>query len=195
MLKNKKLIYGVGYNNVEYFTHHKEKINGRWKQVIVCDFYKIWYNMLRRCYSSFEHKRKPTYIGCSIDSDWLHLSHFKSWMEQQDYKGKCLDKDLLIPGNKIYSDNTCVFIGQSLNKFLTDSGASRGKWPIGVSLCKGRFISHCRNPFTGHEYLGSFDTPEEAHLKWKVKKHEHACKLADLETDPRIQQALRTRFA
>ena len=39
-------------------------------------------------------------------------------MEQQDYIGKVLDKDLKVTGNKIYSPETCLFISPKVNGYL-----------------------------------------------------------------------------
>lgn len=68
---------------------------------------------------------------------------------------------------------------------------------IGVSKNKrtGKYLSCVSNPFTGKgEMLGKFDTELEAHLAWKARKHELACQLAELETDPRIVKVLQTRY-
>jgi hypothetical protein len=154
--------------------------------------------MLKRCYSASFHRANPSYIGCSVDPDWLTFSVFRNWMEAQDWQGKQLDKDLIAPGNKFYSPSTCRFIDQSLNLFLTDRRRARGDWPIGTSFKKseGKFVSQCCNPFTGeNEYLGLFACPESAHEAWRTAKHAHALRYADQQTDPRIAEALRARFA
>lgn len=185
MLETKlKKIYGFGINDLPGFKTR-------------CPIYQYWFQMIRRCYSPSYQVLKPTYIDCSVSIEWSYLSNFKSWMENQDWENKQLDKDLLFPGNKLYSPKTCVFINGLINGFISDCGGKKNNRVIGCYF-HGRdkkIISSCRNPFTKKsDYLGYFLTPEEAHLAWKAKKHEHACKLADLETDPRIQQALRTRF-
>ena len=122
---------------------------------------------------------------------------FRAWMMQQDWEGKQLDKDILVPGNKMYSPDTCVFVGGVVNGFLTDSAAARGEWPLGVHWHerKQKFQSMCCNPFTKkQETLGLFHCPNKAHLAWKARKHELACQLADLQTDERVAEALRTRY-
>lgn len=111
--------------------------------------------------------------------------------------GKQLDKDILIPGNKLYSKDTCVFVSRKLNTFLNDHGMASGPYPTGVSWHKATsmFSAQCSDPATGRsKHLGLFETPEEAYLVWKAKKHEHALAYAEQQTDPRIAEALRTRY-
>lgn len=177
--KRTRLIYGVGYN-------------GDFRS----PYYNAWAKMLERCYSAKKRVTCPTYVGCLVAEPWLNFCNFSQWMHTQDWEGKHLDKDLLFMGNKIYSENTCVFIPERVNYFLTTNRARRGDLPIGVSRSRGKFLTMCRNPITGKkQFLGRFDTPEEAHLAWKAAKHEFACQLAAMETDSRIIHALRTRYA
>ena len=153
--------------------------------------------MLERCFCRKFKERKPTYIGCYVCDDWLVFSNFRSWMEQQDWQGKHLDKDILVVGNKVYSPDTCVFIDAKVNTFPEDHGSARGDYPLGVCLVKtnGNFRAKCRNPFTKKtEHLGYFNCPEKAHLAWKKRKHELACMLADDQPDLRVANALRTRY-
>jgi len=119
-------------------------------------------------------------------------------MQQQDWQENHLDKDILSPGNKVYSPDTCVFIPPYLNKFLTDHGRARGEFPIGVSWNKDnrKFGARCSNPFLGKdEHIGYFVDPDNAHEAWRARKHEHALLYAGMQKDPRIAQALRTRFS
>ena len=154
--------------------------------------------MLRRCYSKKFLESNPSYIGTSVCSEWLYATAFKKWMEQQDWHGKCLDKDIIVPGSKLYSPETCAFVLPATNLFVTASDASRGDYPIGVSLFKptGKYQARCRNPFTRKgEYLGLFSTPEEAHEAWRKRKHELAQLVAATETDLRVVEALKKRYS
>lgn len=154
--------------------------------------------MLERCYSDHSFKKYPTYIDCEVCPEWHTFSSFKAWMEAQDWKGKDLDKDLLVAGNKIYSPSACVFVSGQVNAFLLDHAAGRGDLPIGVTWNHklGKFRAKCNNPFTGkREHLGYFSSPEAAHEAWRCRKHELACIYADQQVDPRIAEALRLRFS
>lgn len=202
MVNNRRLVCGVGINDADYVVaihEDLEKVNGKRKKRLVweCPYYRAWSSMLKRCYSSNFHKNNPAYKGCSVSEEWHLFSNFRAWMEEQDWRNKQLDKDLLVAGNKIYSPGTCVFIKRSVNVFLTDSRAARGEWPIGVSFYEPnqKYRAQCRNPFTNKvEHLGYFLRPEEAHQSWRLRKYELAKKLASLQTDDRVAEALISRY-
>ena len=194
-----KLVYGVGVNDLGYRTQVFEestKDGGKRsrKTVFRCKYYAAWTNMLQRCYSEKYLESYPSYIGTSVCGEWVYASAFKKWMEQQDWHGKSLDKDIIAPGSKLYSPETCAFVLQATNNFVTASDASRGDYPVGVYLLKrtGKYQASCRNPFSEKdEYLGCFSTPEEAHEAWRKRKHELAQLVAATESDPRVVEALK----
>ena len=137
-------------------------------------------------------------MGTSVCSEWLSATSFKKWMEKQDWQGKSLDKDIIVPKSKLYSPDTCAFVLEATNNFVIASDAIRGDYPVGVSLCKrtGKYYASCRNPFTGKtENLGLFSTPEEAHEAWRKRKHELAQFVADTESDMRVVEALKNRYS
>ena len=190
-MKVRKLIYGVGVNDADYVV--QPKING--KTVWSCLFYRRWYKMMERCYSERFHETFPTYVECSVDNQWHSFMNFKSWMETQDWEGNQLDKDILVEGNKVYSPDTCVFVDRNTNVFLTDSGASRGKYPIGVYYEKDKNLYRACIGVNGKQKkIGRFTTPEEAHQAWYVAKRELAIELAAKQPDPRVAAALLARF-
>jgi len=198
-----KLVHGVGVNDLGYRTQVLEEVtkNGGKrirKTVFRCKYYAVWESMLARCYSKKFLESNQSYIGTSVCSEWLYATAFKKWMEQQDWRGKCLDKDIIAPRSKLYSPETCAFVLQATNSFVTASDASRGDYPIGVDLFKrtGEYRASCGNPFTGkNEHLGLFSTPEEAHEAWRKRKHELAQLVAARESDPRVVEALKKRYS
>ena len=188
-----KLFYGVGFND----KTRPAGIDGKNVKE-----YNLWQSMLNRCFSGKYQTHKPTYKGCNVSDNFLHYSYFYDWCQEQigfgkvDEKGRswCLDKDLLITGNKLYSETTCVFVPQEINLFFVDSGASRGEYPLGVYFNKqaGKFRSQCA--VNGkQQYLGYFNTPEEAFVIYKPFK-ENLCKQLALkwqsEIDPRLFNAM-----
>lgn len=192
MAKN-KLVCGVGINDGGFPSY--ETINGKRS---MNPFYRKWASMLERCYSTYDKEKHRTYDECYVCEEWLSLKSFKEWMEQQDWQGKELDKDLLVKGNKVYSPDTCIFISHQLNTFVVDCGSARGRYPLGVSYhsLSGKFNAKCRNPFNGkRESLGYFACMHQAHEAWRVRKHELACQLAEVQEDDRLNKALRMRYA
>ncbi len=199
----KKLVFGVGVNDLGYRVHVRELVteNGgkrSWKTVFRCPYYTAWANMLKRCYSEKYLESKPTYIGTSVCSEWVYASEFKKWMDQQDWEGKCLDKDIIVLGNKLYSPETCAFVLAATNTFVIACDASRGEYPVGVDLFRrtGEYRAKCGNPFSGEqEHLGLFATQEEAHEAWRKRKHELAQLVAATESDMRVVEALKKRYS
>lgn len=197
-----KLVCGVGVNDVDYVVKVSETvgyIDGKQKHRLVwmCPFYLKWRDMLKRCYSTKLHDRQPTYIDCTVVEEWKTFSVFRAWMQQQDWEGNQLDKDLLFPGNKEYGPNACVFVSRVVNSFMTERDADRGEYPIGVSWHKSnnKFQARCNNPFTKKlEFLGYFTCPYEAHKVWLKRKQELAILLAAEQTDARIAEALISRY-
>ena len=198
-----KLVWGVGVNDLGYRVHVQEwvtKDGGKRvrRTVFKCPYYTVWENMLQRCYNEKFLESNPSYVGTSVCNEWLYASEFKKWMEQQDWEGKSLDKDIIVPRSKLYSPDTCAFVLKATNNFVIASDASRGDYPIGVCLLKhtGRYRTFCQNPFTGEqEHLGYFSTPEEAHEAWRKRKHEIAQRVAETESDPRVVEALKKKYS
>lgn len=118
-------------------------------------------------------------------------------MDNQDWKGKQIDKDILFMNNKVYSPSTCVFVTQAVNLFVVDRKLHRGEWPIGVHFDKysSKFKAECNNPFTKKsENLGRFTDPDSAHQAWLKRKLELAKMLAQLQEDQRVANALIARY-
>lgn len=205
--KRFKKVYGVGINDVDYPVHkfeYSRDINGNLKvdkRIWTCPFYETWRDMIKRCYSEKDQIKNPAYVGVKVCEEWLTLSNFKAWMEQQDWEGKQLDKDLLVFGNRVYSPDRCVFISIKLNQFFKDRSNDRGPYPLGVTKhsSSDKYVARCMNPFTEkRESLGLYSNPEEAHIAWKEYKHKMALKFADILKDEgypeNVLEALRNRY-
>ena len=132
--------------------------------------------MFERCYSKKFHRINPTYVGCTVSEEFKDYSKWREWYDNCQYKhdGWQLDKDLLVKGNKIYSEDSCVFLPKEINSVLTKSTASRGEYLIGVSWSntsksfEARVSRNKGNP----EWLGSFKTEIEAFNAYKQAKEE-----------------------
>lgn len=180
--RGKKLIHGIGVNDSLEPT--EKLING----IRVRDeFYVRWQNVIIRCYSKRFLETHANYVGCTMSDEWLIFSNFKAWMKKQDWKGKDLDKDILIPGNKLYSKETCVFVSRKLNSLLVYAGKS--KWPNGVSFHNkmGKFRS---KDGTG-KHLGYYDTPEQAASVYNLAKSNYIREIIATEEEVILNDILK----
>lgn len=177
----RKLVFGVGVNDVPY-------------RAMGDPIYIVWQHMLRRCYCPNYLAKKPTYIGCSVAPEWLTFSNFRDWMLRQPWQGNHLDKDLLFPGNRVYSPEACVFVSRMTNSVLIDRGNDRGEYPLGVHLNKklNLFVGQV-STFGTNTYLGCFSNRMDAHAAWQREKAKIIREVAAQQGDWRVEIALLAR--
>ena len=182
-------VYGFGVLGTKYLA----SING-----VQTKEYKLWCCMLVRCYSDSFKKKQPTYEGCEVSENFKSYEYFYEWCNKQigfGNKDWHLDKDLLIKGNKVYSENTCVFLPKEVNSLLTKREALRGENLIGVSWSKTNkaFVAMVNKNKGKSEHLGYFKTEIEAFNTYKQAKEafvkEQANKFKS-QIDPRAYNAL-----
>ena len=159
-------VFGVGVLGTKY----PPSING-----VKTKEYALWKRMLERCYSDIFKKKYPTYEGCEASENFKYYEYFYEWCNKQvgfGNKDWQLDKDLLIKGNKVYSETTCVFIPREINQILVKREASRGEYVIGVHWNKKdkAFIAQVSKNKGKQEHLGYFNTELEAFNAYKQAK-------------------------
>lgn len=103
--------FGVGYIGE---GKHGIYVDGELKPA-----YKAWTRMLQRCYSDQFKEKYPTYKDATVVPEWHCYQTFADWYDENYYEvdgyKSHLDKDILIPGNKVYSQDTCIFTPSSIN--------------------------------------------------------------------------------
>lgn len=136
--------------------------------------YSTWLAMLARCYSG----RYKAYEGCTVCEDWLLFSNFKRFYDEFWRDGFELDKDILIPGNKVYSPSTCIYVPRKINGFVISNSSRMGEYPTGVYYNK-RDKAFIATIMDGRKsrYIGSFDNPMSAHMAWHARKVEQTIAL------------------
>ena len=174
----KPSVVGVGVTGTKY---KPVNLNGCGEYEI--DYaYKIWRGILERCFLDKRQEQQPTYKGCTVSENFKSYEFFYEWCQDQvGYRedGFELDKDLLVKGNKIYSESTCCFIPKEINTALTKRGNDRGDHPIGVYWNK-----KCRSYIAkiseggSRRYLGLFDSPTDAFQAYKMAKEQYLESLA-----------------
>ena len=159
-------VRGVGILGTKY----PSKING-----VKTKEYVLWSNMLERCYNDVYKKQRPTYGSCEVSENFKSYEYFYEWCNNQvgfSVDSFELDKDLLIKGNKVYSETTCVFLPREINLLLVKSTASRGEHLIGVCWHKRDkvFMTTVGKSKGKREHLGFFNTELEAFNTYKQAK-------------------------
>lgn len=193
MINSNKLVQGIGFKGMDYPSCG----NGKPLKV-----YQMWRGLLERCTSKCWDKF-PTYIGVTCSENFKSYTFFYEWCQTQkgfnekdkNCRSWCLDKDILIKGNKHYSEDTCVFIPHRINCLLTKCDSLRGDFPIGVCWCKNvkKFLSQCNNGSGRQRKLGYFNTPQEAFQAYKTYKEALIKEVANEykeQLDSRVYEAL-----
>lgn len=185
----RSLVYGIGENDVMIPEFTKTKIHSTWVGIVRRTDQRdlIWL------------ENKPSYKDCTLDPRWYKLSAFKEWIEQwEDFENKECDKDILIPGNKIYGPDTCLMVRPIVNSwFMPNSG--KGDLPRGVSWNSAWKNGKSPNPYAvqinlieskKRVYLGLYSSLEEAVSVYKKARKEQIQILIDTETDLKVKQAM-----
>ena len=145
-----KTVAGVGCYGV-----HKKNYDGKIKDV--------WHSMIYRCYSNDDIY--SSYKNTTVCEDWHNCATFCEWYENnypyhiKDIKFQ-IDKDLLQLNKKekIYSQETCIFLPHKINSFFTNVQSNNTSGFTGVGYVKNKKIYAVviKNFDTGKNiYLGS----------------------------------------
>jgi len=180
------LVCGVGVNDVD--IQISCQVNG--KQV-VCKIYFAWASLLQRTLTENGRKKKRRYRGSTICPEWILFSNFRSWVVCQDWEGKELDKDILVPGNKYYSPETCCFVDRKINGLLAYKHSTNSSLPIGVAFSEksGKYTS--KISIDGKAtHIGSFSSMNDAADSYITAKSEEIRRHGRMQTDPRIMIGL-----
>lgn len=186
LIVSRRLVQGVGVND----WGHPVSVNN--KQMLE---YQLWTDIMRRCYSEFELKRHPSYIGCEASDKFKIFSNFVYWCRDQvgfGVEGWQLDKDILIRGNKLYSEDTCCFVPPEINSLFLKNKLRRGNHLIGVSKYGNKFKSMYQQGGKC-KFLGYYETENEAFNAYKKDKEEYVKYIANKwrgKIDDRVYQSL-----
>ena len=137
--KTEPTVFGIGVSDMGPVNSTAEG-----KQVMH-PAYNAWKRLLSRAYCPKFKAKNLTYEGVTVCDEWLTFSNFYRWWQAMYVPGWDLDKDIRVPGNKMYSPEACAFIPRSLNTALVDSGAVRGELPQGVSLNGKGYRARCKD--------------------------------------------------
>lgn len=145
--------------------------------------YNRWKNMIHRCYNvMLQETTYAAYKDCTVCEEWHNYSNFRAWFDshiyQCDGKQMDVDKDILFPGNKIYSPGTCCIVPQKINLLVAERKGLESKYPTGIYQCNNGFRVDVR--FGGKEKtIGTYDTVDEAVEIYKSVKEKYIHDVAE----------------
>ena len=149
--------------------------------------YDLWRAMITRCYDEKHRENYKTYKDCTVCDEWLNFQNAARWFSENypyefiDIKW-CLDKDILIKGNKEYGPNTCCFVPEPINILFIKSDKARGELPIGVSKASRYKTPHYYSTINKNGkqvHLGTYTSIEEAFISYKEAKEKYIKELAN----------------
>nr|DAE62830.1 MAG TPA: hypothetical protein [Caudoviricetes sp.] len=182
---NIKCPYKPSICGIGYIGEGEYKVSENGKQT---KCYNVWYDMMQRCYDTKHQEKHPTYKDCKVSEEFHNFQDFGEWFDNNYYEIEgekmCLDKDILVKHNKIYSPDTCVFVPQTINNLFVKRQNARGESVIGTTPHQGKYRVQCWSfdPETGKsksKYLGVYDTQEKAFEIYKYYKEKNIKIVAD----------------
>lgn len=114
---NKPSLYNVGYvGQGPWLTTIKGKHTKE---------YNLWCGVMRRGYCKKYKKEKPTYMSVTVDKRWhnfqnfcediQYLENYIDWKKNVVPRLWDIDKDIKVPGNKVYHKDGCTFVKHADN--------------------------------------------------------------------------------
>lgn len=166
-----KTVYGVGYlGEGDYKVYIDQKhLEPR---------YNVWRTLLGRCCTERHREQFKAYGNCEVCEEWLNYQVFSKWYEENFYQVGTermhIDKDILIPGNRLYSPDTCMIVPQRINMLFLHKPNKFGL-PNGVKpRAHGKYLAEYKKKF-----LGVFDSIGEAELAHEEEKKKAITKIAE----------------
>lgn len=145
--------------------------------------YAKWRAMLQRCINPMADKSTESYVECEVCDEWMNFQNFAKWYYENEYsccnEPLCVDKDILIHGNKLYSPDTCILVPQRINLLFIKELKRRGDLPIGVQKHANGGYTSLLSTHEGKKYLGYFYDSTLAFSTYKKEKEKYIREVAD----------------
>jgi len=195
--KFNKTVYGVGYTGEGVHIC-------RDKQGVLSQEYKVWANMIKRCYTKYagDERNNGNYSKVEVHESWHNYQTFGDWYmaNTTKYVGTDvfpkLDKDLLSTGARgvLYGPDTCAILPNILNCSLVENKVTNTV-ANGIRISKsGKYVVQIMSNYK-NVYNERFLTAEEALAAYVVAKAGVISGLADQYEyllDPKIYSILKT---
>lgn len=161
---------------------------GKWSSVRHPRLYSLWKNIVARCQNPVYKSDK----GSTMEQRWCNFQDFCADLETMkgfeffENHGWHFSNHVLTQDNR-WDRQSCCFIPPELKGVLRKSEAIRGDLPIGVTSRKlkngtHRYMAYCQ-VLGGINYMGTYDTPEEAFQVYKEAKERDIKRRAEPHRD------------
>lgn len=186
---NFKSLVGVGYFGIGKYKPNRSGKNINYNPVV----YRKWMQMIIRCYNPYEINKDSckAYKNVFVCDEWHNFQNFALWAESNIGKfvdGYELDKDMFGTGY-LYCPEYCTLLPDQVNGFLSNNYSNKQSGlPDGVNVihpnkkfpnAKIGYVARCHIN-NKREYLGYYNTSEEAGEVYKKAKEKEAKRLANL---------------
>jgi hypothetical protein len=164
---------GIGFIGVGQYNSKEHKLA-----------YHKWSAIIQRCIKTdYTDESLKSYKGCTICDEWLNFQNFAKWFYENYYECQeplCVDKDILIHGNKHYSPETCLLVPQRINLLFIKEKGRRGDLVIGAQHhSSGNGYMSMLSTLNGNKYLGLFSNEIDAFNIYKEEKEKYIKEVAD----------------
>lgn len=163
------LVQGVGISEKGLYSK-TITINGKSRAT---KEYALWSGLINRCYSEKSLEKNPTYRGCYVSENFKNFQWFAKWCNQQvgfGLENYHIDKDLLSPQTKMYSEHTCIFLPREINLLIQNTQTYKTN-PVGVFF-RNKDSKYVATVYHNgkHTYSDGFEIQEEAVQYYKIQK-------------------------
>lgn len=170
----KGLVGGRGINDLNHQIFQRMS-DGTIK---TCPKYYAWSQMMQR-----SNPNGSQYTGTTVDARWSRASVFFAWLDNNNWvPGNHIDKDILIPGNRHYSPETCLVVPRKVNLVV--------KLGRGYMVSGGRFATRVVQVDGSEGKLLKADTRELCMGLYRTEKAKVVREHAKLQNVAKIRDAL-----
>lgn len=155
--------------------------------------YTRWKHIIRRTVTDYNDAKVASYKDVTLCEEWMNFQNFAKWYYNYLSKYKripndlplCVDKDIKIHGNKIYSPDTCMIVPERINLMLIKEFARRGNSPIGTSFDKrlNKYSVTVHDCDSNEVGLGMFENAIDGFNAYKKAKEKYLLEMANRYKD------------
>lgn len=175
-MKTVSNVKDVQYENGDWVKSYRDIVDGE-KYRFKTRGGMLWSNLNTRCYGITPNNQSYSLIS----NGFPDYNTFVTWCQsqygymKQEESGRFweLDKDIKYHNNKVYSEDSCIFVPHEVNSLFCATDKSRGMLPLGVSEHKRAYdtayrMRCCMNKSTKEDKV--YETVQDAHQAWQLAK-------------------------